>query len=69
METECLWYSLWYVGHTSDCKSLAEQWKTTMDLLCLNREEENAEMGIGFMRDKLIVVFHFRLQDLQYYLC
>ena len=48
---------------TADCKSCnkqAEQWKTTIDLLCLNREVGHAEAGkiIIFICGKLIVVFH-----------
>ena len=48
----------------------AEQWKTTIDLLCLNREKGCAEAGniIRFIRGKSIVVFHCSAcvsQDLQ----
>ena len=42
------------------CNKQAEQWKTTIDLLCLNREVGLAEAGkiIRFIRGKSIVVFH-----------
>ena len=46
---------------TADCMSCkAEQWKTTIDLLCSNREEGHAEAGkiIRFIHGKSIVVFH-----------
>ena len=48
---------------TADCKSLATnklKWKTTIDLLCLNREVGPAQAGkiIRFIRGKSIVVFH-----------
>ena len=48
---------------TADCKSCnkqAEHWKTTNDLLCLNREEGPAEARkiIRFIHGKSIVVFH-----------
>ena len=49
---------------TADCKSLttkqAEQLKTTIDLLCLNREIGHAKAGkiIIFICGKSIVVFH-----------
>ena len=38
----------------------AEKWKTTIDLLCLNREVGHAEAGkiIRFICGKSIVVFH-----------
>ena len=50
------------------CNKQAEQWKTTIDLLCLNREEGHAEAGkiIRFIRGKSVLVFHcstFVLQD------
>ena len=50
------------------CNKQAEQWKTTIDLLCLSREEGHAEAGkiIRFIRGKSIVVFHcsaYVLQD------
>ena len=56
---------------TADCKSCnkqAEQWKTAIDLLCLNQEEWPAEVGkiIRFICGKSIVVFHcsaYLLQD------
>ena len=42
------------------CNKQAEQWKTTIDLLCLNREVGLPEAGkiIRFIRGKSIVVFH-----------
>ena len=42
------------------CNKQAEQWKTTIDLLCLNREVGHAEAGkiIIFICGKSIVVFH-----------
>ena len=42
------------------CNKQAEQWKTTIDLLCLNREIGHAEAGkiIIFICGKSIVVFH-----------
>ena len=42
------------------CNKQAEQWKTTIDLLCLNQEEgcAEAEKIIRFILSKSIVVFH-----------
>ena len=42
------------------CNKQVEQWKTTIDLLCLNREVGLAEAGkiIRFIRGKSIVVFY-----------
>ena len=42
------------------CNEQVEQWKATIDLLCLNREEGHAEEGkiIRFIHGKSIVVFH-----------
>ena len=50
------------------CNKQAEQWKTTIDLLCLNQDEGHTEAGkiIKFIHGKSIVVFHcsaFLLQD------
>ena len=44
----------------------AEQWKTTIDLLCLNREEGHVEAGqiIRFIHGKSIVVFCLRVARL-----
>ena len=42
------------------CNKQAEQWKTTIDLLCLNREVGHAEAGkiTIFICGKSIMVFH-----------
>ena len=50
-------------------QTLAEQWKTTIDLLCMNQQGGNVEAGkiIRFIGDKPIVAFHSSaclLQDL-----
>ena len=52
---------------TADCNKQAEQWKTTIDLLCLNREEGHAGVGkiIRFICGKSIVVFHCSVCMLQ----
>ena len=38
-------YERWYRRLQKSCKEQAEQWKTTIDLLCLNQEEGHAEVG------------------------
>ena len=55
------WVSEFSTVQLADYTSLqAEQWKTTIDLLCLNRDEGQAEAGkiIRFISGKSIVVFH-----------
>ena len=53
------WVAMAY-SRLQKCNKQAEQWKTTIDLLCLNREEGHAEAGkiIRFIHGKSIVVFH-----------
>ena len=52
---------------TADCNKRAEQWKTTIDVLCLNQEEGHAEAVkiMRFIHGKSIVVFHCPLGMLQ----
>ena len=53
-------YKPLYSRLQKSCNKQAEQWKTTIDLLCLNREVGHAEAGkiIIFICGKSIVVFH-----------
>ena len=39
------WKIKWYSRLQKSCNKQAEQWKTTIDLLCLNQEEGHAEAG------------------------
>ena len=50
----------WYSRLQKSCNKQAEQWKTTIDFLCLNQEGGLAEAGkiIRFINGKSIVVFH-----------
>ena len=64
------WHGSKYIRLQKACNKQAEQWKTKIDLLCLNREVGHAEAGkiSIFICGKSIVVFHCSaslLQDLQ----